>query len=834
MAYALQISGMNCASCVGRVERALADLPSIRDVQVNLATERAQFEADDPAALQAAAETLEKMGYFAKTTEVRLTLQGLSCAGCVGRAERALAAVPGVVSAAVNLATNTANVTLLDGVTPPKALAEAVTKAGYPGEFVGDTAAANPTDERAAEAMVARRRMILAAVLTLPVFVMEMGGHLFPELHHFIGSTIGHQTNWLIQWALTSLVLIGPGRVFYTKGLPALVRGAPDMNSLVAVGTLAAYGFSVVATFAPGLLPDIARAVYFEAAAVIVTLILVGRFLEARAKGRTGAAISRLVGLQVQTARVMRAGAAVDVVLDDIRVGDILIVRPGERIAVDGEVVEGTSHVDESMITGEPIPVDKGVGDAVTGGTVNGAGGFTFRATRVGADTALSQIIRMVQDAQGAKLPIQTLVDRVTYWFVPAVMILAALTVLAWLLLGPDPALTFALVAGVSVLIIACPCAMGLATPTSIMVGTGRAAEMGVLFRKGEALQRLADVDVVAFDKTGTLTQGRPELTDMVLADGFDRAQVLTLAASVEVRAEHPVAEAIIRAARAEGLAIDRTLTGFEAIAGQGVRAEVAGQRVAIGAGRLMQSEGVVIGAFGTEEVTLEAQGKTLLYVAVDGKLAALFGVADTIKPSALSAVEALHERGLKVAMITGDRQATARAIADALGIDDVAADVLPDGKVAAIDRLAGDGRKVAFVGDGINDAPALAHADIGLAIGTGTDVAVEAADVVLMSGDLTAVINAVEISQKTMRNIRQNLGWAFAYNAALIPVAAGVLYPAFGLLLSPMFAAGAMALSSVSVLSNALRLRRVRPALAPVTVRPEADVSAARTMAAE
>ncbi len=834
MAYALQISGMNCASCVGRVERALAELPHVRGVQVNLATERAQFEADDPAALQAAAKTLDEMGYPAKTADVRLKVQNLSCASCVGRAERALSSVPGVVTAAVNLATETASVTVLDGVATPQALAEAVTQAGYPGEVSGTQGTDTRADEKAAEAEEAKRRMVLAAALTLPVFVMEMGGHMIPALHHFIGSTIGHQASWIIQWALTTLVLIGPGRVFYAKGLPALVRGAPDMNSLVAVGTLAAYGFSVVATFAPALLPDVARAVYFEAAAVIVTLILVGRFLEARAKGRTGAAISRLVGMQAQTARVMRGGKAIDLAIDEIRVGDVLIVRPGERIAVDGEVVDGASHVDESMITGEPIPVDKAVGDGVTGGTVNGSGGFTYRATHVGADTALSQIIRMVQEAQGAKLPIQTLVDRVTYWFVPAVMVLAALTVLAWLVFGPDPALTFALVAGVSVLIIACPCAMGLATPTSIMVGTGRAAEMGVLFRKGEALQRLADVDVVAFDKTGTLTQGRPELTDLILAEGFERSQVLALAASVEMRAEHPVADAIVRAAESEGLPTNQPLDDFEAIAGFGVRAKMGGRSVSIGAARLMQSDGTDIEAFAAQGNTLAAQGKTIFYVALDGKAVALLAVADMIKPSALTAVRALQARGLKVAMITGDRHATARTIAGTLGIDEVVADVLPDGKVTALDRLSEDGSKLAFVGDGINDAPALARADIGIAIGTGTDVAVEAADVVLMSGELTAVLNAVEISQKTMRNIRQNLGWAFAYNAALIPVAAGVLYPASGLLLSPVFAAGAMALSSVSVLSNALRLRRVKPAIA-APVRPLADkVQQAHPMAAE
>ncbi len=831
--HSLTISGMNCASCVGRVERALAEVPGVEDVRVNLATERAEFDGADAAAIKAAEETLRDLGYPARTVDVTLRVQGLSCASCVGWVERALAAAPGVVSASVNLASETAQVTVLEGVLSPSEIAQVSTAAGYAAKVAGADAPANQSQEKAAEADDAKRRMWWAAALTLPVFLLEMGSHLIPALHGFIGSTIGHQASWLIQWALTTLVLIGPGRGFYTKGIPALFRGAPDMNSLVAVGTFAAYGFSLVATFAPGLLPEIARAVYFEAAAVIVTLILLGRWLEARAKGRTGAAIQRLVGLQVRHARVERDGVALDVPLDEVVVGDVLIVRPGERIAVDGEVIDGTSHVDESMMSGEPIPVDKSAGDPVTGGTVNGAGGFRFRATRVGADTALAQIIRMVQNAQGAKLPIQALVDRVTMWFVPAVMAFAALTVLVWLAFGPDPAFTFALVAGVSVLIIACPCAMGLATPTSIMVGSGRAAELGVLFRKGEALQRLSDVDVVAFDKTGTLTEGRPDLTEMEMADGFNRANVLSLVAAVEVRAEHPVAEAIVRAARADGLPLAEP-PEFEALPGYGVRATVSGHEVLVGADRLMERFGVAPDDLKAREAALAAQGKTVLFAAIDGKLAALIAVSDHVKPSSAAAIEALQTRGLRVAMITGDKEATAKAIAKDLGIDTVIAGVLPDGKVAALDRLRANEQVLAFVGDGINDAPALAHADVGIAIGTGTDVAVEAADVVLMSGDLSAVVTAHEVSRQTMRNIRQNLGWAFAYNTALIPVAAGVLFPVFGVLLSPVFAAGAMALSSVSVLTNALRLRGIRPALGASSQPPTAEAARKQPIAAE
>jgi Cu+-exporting ATPase len=514
---------------------------------------------------------------------------------------------------------------------------------------------------------------------------------------------------------------------------------------------------------------------------------------------------------------VIRDGEAEDLDIDDILVGDILLVRPGERIALDGEVLSGEAYVDESMITGEPVPVAKAEGDAVTGGTVNGAGSLHIRATRVGADTTLAQIIRMVEQAQGAKLPIQGLVDRITLWFVPVVMAVAALTVAIWLAVGPDPAVTLALVAGVSVLIIACrcpcPCAMGLATLTSIMVGTGRATDMGVLFRKGDALQALASVDVVALDKTGTVTEGRPEMTDLVLADGFGRAEVLSLVAAVEGQSEHPVAEAITRAAQAEGAARAEVVQ-FESVTGYGVQARVAGHDVLVGADRLMAREGLNPGNLVTPEAELAARGRTALYAAIDGRVAAVIAVADPVKSASAEAIRALHAAGLCVAMITGDKRETAEAIAREVGIDTVIAGVLPDGKVAALDELRKNGSRVAFVGDGINDAPALAHADVGIAIGTGTDVAIESAVVVLMSGDLRGVVNAVQVSRHTMRNIRQNLFWVFGYNTALIPVAAGVLYPAFGLLLSPVLAAGAMATSSVFVLSNALRLRRLRPVM--------------------
>jgi len=822
----LSIEGMTCASCVGRVEKALAGLDGVSDVAVNLAPETARVSLDDPSRLTDATQALAALGYPARTSKVTLNIASMSCASCVGRVDKALAEVPGVLSVSVNLAAETATVEYLEGAVSLGNLMAASAAIGYPAEIAEAQASQSRVARKAEEADGLRRSVLLAAILTLPVFILEMGSHLIPAFHHLVMTTVGLQTSWIIQFVLATLVLFGPGRHFYTKGFPALFKGAPDMNSLVAVGTGAAWGYSVVATFLPGLLPEGVRAVYFEAAAVIVVLILIGRWLEARAKGRTGAAIQALLGLQVRTARVVRGRDTVEVDVDALAVGDVILVRPGERIPVDGEVTEGSSNVDESMITGEPVPVQKAAGAAVTGGTVNGTGSLSFKAARVGSDTTLAQIIRMVEEAQGAKLPIQGLVDRVTLWFVPAVMVLSALTVAVWLLVGPDPALTFALVAGVSVLIIACPCAMGLATPTSIMVGTGRAAEMGVLFRKGDALQALSEVDVIALDKTGTVTEGQPSLTDLVTANGFDRDRVLSLIAAVEAQSEHPIAEAIVRGAQTEEIAVPKA-TGFRSITGYGVAATVEGQDVMVGADRYMNREGIEIAALVETEAELAGRGRTALYAAIDGKLAAVIAVADPVKPASQEAVAALHARGFKVAMITGDKRETAEAIARETGIDHVIAGVLPDGKVAALNDLRAGDRKIAFVGDGINDAPALAHADVGIAIGTGTDVAIESADVVLMSGDLRGVVNAAYVSRRTMSNIRQNLVWAFGYNVALIPVAAGVLYPAFGLLLSPVFAAGAMALSSVSVLTNALRLRRIAPAL-----REDRDTTAPRISA--
>ncbi|ETX28955.1 heavy metal translocating P-type ATPase, partial [Roseivivax isoporae] len=720
--HQFSVEGLSCAGCVGRAERALAGVPGVTAAEVNLATGRARVRHDgaDPAALSRA---LDDAGYPARRARVTLDLASMSCASCVGRVERALKAVPGVLSAEVNLATGRAEVMVIDGTVTPQALAAAARGAGYPAKLhAPDAPPRDDAAEQGREVAALRRSVIVAAALALPVFVVEMGGHAVPAFHHWLVATMGQQALWLLQWVLTTAVLAGPGRMFYVRGVPALLKGAPDMNALVALGTAAAYGYSVIATFLPGLLPEAARHVYFEAAAVIVVLILLGRLLEARARGRTGAAIRRLAGLRPRTARVVRDGAARVVAIDTIGTGDTVEVRPGERLPVDGVVTSGLSYVDESMITGEPVPVAKRTGGAVTGGTVNGTGALTIRATAVGADTVLSQIIRMVEDAQGARLPIQDLVNRITLWFVPAVLAAAVLTVAAWMLFGPAPALTHALVAGVAVLIVACPCAMGLATPTSIMVGTGRAADLGVLFRRGDALQKLRDVDVVAFDKTGTLTEGRPTLARFAAAPGHDRAALLAAVAGVEARSEHPVARAIVAGAEAEGL-VPAQAEAVEALPGMGVQACVDGHDILIGAGRLMAREGLSVAAFADEAGQRAAEGQTVLYVARDGAVAAVVAVADPVKSSARAAVEALRAEGLRVAMITGDGTATARAVARRLGIEDVVAEVMPDGKVAALARLRGSGR-IAFVGDGINDAPALAAADVGIAIGTGTDVA--------------------------------------------------------------------------------------------------------------
>lgn len=809
----LDIEGMSCASCVGRVERALKKVDGVQQVSVNLATEKASIELSHPIEMASLNQAVKAVGYNVKSPPMMtLNISGMTCASCVGRVERALKKIPEVADATVNLATEQAVIKLWSSV-DTSLLIDAVKKAGYEAEF---KTVDHDSEDSIESKLIKERKLLLLSVwgsilLTLPVFALEMGGHIFPAFHHWIDQTIGIHASWLIQFLLTSTVLFLPGLRFYLKGIPALARAAPDMNSLVALGTFAAYGFSTVATFFPEWLPEKSVAVYYEAAAMIVTLILLGRYFEAKAKGKTSQAIKHLIGLQAKTARVIRNGQVIELAVEEISQGNHVEVRPGERIAVDGVVMSGRSYVDESMISGEPVPVVKQEKSKVVGGTVNQTGLLVIEVTATGSATVLAQIVKMVEQAQGSKLPIQALVDRITMWFVPVVMGIAFLTFIAWWILGPSPAFTFALVNAVAVLIIACPCAMGLATPTSIMVGTGRGAEQGILFRKGDALQSLQSIRLVAFDKTGTLTAGKPVLTDLLTTNGFEHDFVLTQIAAVEAKAEHPIAHAIVQAAQERQLGLP-SIKDFEIVSGSGLTASIDNVPIHIGNTHYMKQLSLDISPFKVEAEQLGQAGKSPFYAAINHQLAAMIAVADPIKETSKPAIDALHAMGIKVAMITGDHHQTAQAIAAELGIDEVVAEVLPAGKVEAITQLQQREGILAFVGDGINDAPALAQADVGIAVGTGTDIAIEAADVVLMSGNLQGVVNAIALSHATIRNIHQNLFWAFVYNAALIPLAAGVLYPINGMLMSPVFAAAAMALSSVFVVSNALRLRRFRP----------------------
>ncbi|WP_211257462.1 heavy metal translocating P-type ATPase [Muricoccus aerilatus] len=804
----LPVEGMTCASCASRVERALAAVPGVTAAAVNLATHRATVEGEalDPVALR---QAVARAGYDSPMEVTEISVEGMSCASCTGRVERALAALPGVEGASVNLATHRATVRHAPGAVEREALEAAVARAGYtplpehgPGHGHGHAAAGGADPHAghagppgAGEEAGLRRDTLVAMALAAPLFLIEMGGHLVPAVHHAVEG----QAWRLVQLVLATAVMFGPGWRFHRTGWPALLRGGPEMNSLVAIGTLAAWGYSVMVTLAPALLPEGQRGVYFEASAVIVALVLLGRWLEAQSRGRASSAIRQLLDLRPATARVERDGREEEVTAESLRLGDVMRLRPGERVPTDAVVTEGESHLDESMVTGESLPVRRGPGDAVVGGTVNGRGALRLRATAVGSATVLARITRLVEEAQGGKLPVQAMADRVTRWFVPAVILVAALTFAGWMVAGAG--VSAALVAAVSVLIIACPCAMGLATPVAVMVGTGRAAALGVLFRRGAALQALRDVTVVALDKTGTLTEGRPVLTDLIPAPGFEREAVLRLVAAAEAGSEHPLAEALREAA---GEMFLPRAEAFEAVPGMGLRAVVEGRRVEVGAARFMGSLGLDVAPFAEVAAALAAQGRSPVFAAVDGQVAAVLAMADRLRDTAAPALSALKAMGLRLAMVTGDSRRTAEAVARPLPLDLVEAELRPEGKVEAVRRLRGEGR-IAFVGDGVNDGPALAAADVGIAIGTGTDVAIETAEVVLMSGDPRGVATAIGLSRATMRNIRQNLFWAFAYNVVLIPVAVAGL-------LSPELAAAAMGLSSVFVVGNALRLRRFAP----------------------
>lgn len=807
------VEGMTCGSCVARVERAIRKREGVGDVNVNLATTRASVDFDtDKTNADEIFEAVRQKGYTPVADTISFAVHGMTCGSCVARVERKLKKVPGVLSATVNLATERAEVTYLSAMTGFDNMAQAIAKAGYEAvadasEDKGESSRDGSESPADAEAQSLKRSLGLAAALTLPLFILAMARMVSGVEASLTGLMPASAWTWL-EFILATPVQFYAGRRFYRHGWAELRHLSPGMNSLVMIGSNAAYFYSIVALLAPTVFPQGTAHTYFDAAGMIVTLILLGRYLEAVAKGRTSQAIKKLVSLQAKTARVLRNGSTEDVPVEQLVRGDLIQVRPGERIPVDGQVSQGSSYVDESMITGEPVPVAKAADDKVVGGTINKNGTLTLKATAIGADSVLSQIIRLVEQAQGSKPQVQQFADRIAAIFVPIVLGVSALTFALWLGLGSVAALSFAFVAAVSVLLIACPCAMGLATPTAIMVGTGKGAEMGVLFRKGTALEQLATVDTVVLDKTGTLTRGRPELTDLQAVNGFDENTLLALAGGAEAASEHPIAEAVVQAAKSRLDALPEA-SAFQAQTGLGIDATVDGRRVQIGADRYMKQLGLDLTTVHEFRDELGQAAKTPLFVAVDGQLAGVLAVSDPPKEESAATIQTLHRLGLEVAMLTGDNRATAQAVASTLGIDRVLAEVMPDGKSAEIKRLQDAGQRVAFVGDGINDAPALAQADIGIAIGTGTDVAVEAGDVILMRGDLSGLVNATRLARRTMRTIRMNFLWAYGYNVILIPVAAGLIYPFTGFLMNPAVAAGAMSISSIFVLTNSLRLRR-------------------------
>ena len=831
----LLVEGMTCASCVAHVQEALEEVPGVSKVSVNLATEEALVDLDPrevgPSMLTRA---LDDAGYAAGVDKVTLNIGGMTCASCVAHVQDALTEVSGVLSASVNLATEQAFVQYLSGVATLKDLGDMVADAGYAVESV---AGEKETDE-ADQERLARTKEIKG--LARKVIIAGTVGAVVMTLMYVPLGTLGltsFQLN-LMLWALATPVQFWIGATFYQGAWAALKHRTTNMNTLIAVGTSVAYGYSTLLTFFESYFAD-ARLVhansvlnhstgtYFDASAIVIALVLLGRLLEARAKGQTSGAIRKLLGLRPKTARVVREDGETDILIDEVTLGDILVVRPGERIAVDGVVVTGTSSVDESMLTGESLPVEKELGSQVYGATINKTGSFRFQATKVGKDTVLSQIVRMVQEAQGSQAPIQRLVDRVASRFVPAVIGVALITIVAWIIWAPiTPVLPIAILNFVAVLIIACPCALGLATPTAIVVGMGKAAERGILISDAEALERAHKIQVVVLDKTGTLTQGKPTVTDLVVAGDRTEEEVLRLAASAERGSEHPLGAAIVAAAVEQGLALEE-VAAFQALPGHGIQAQLNGANLTLGNVALMQERGFGLNGLEARAQELSQEGKTPMFVAMDGEVGGIIAVSDTLRSEAQEAVAAMHRLGLEVVMLTGDNRRTAQAIANKVGIDRVVAEVRPDQKMQEIQTLQAQGKFVAMVGDGINDAPALTQADVGVAIGTGTDIAIASADVTLVRGDIRGVPEAIALSKATVRTIKQNLFWAFGYNTLLIPIAAGLLYvlffsssvPAgplryifgdFGFL-NPVLAAAAMALSSVSVVTNSLRLRRFK-----------------------
>ncbi len=793
----LPITGMTCAACAMSVERGLSKIKGVKNASVNFANEKATVEIEERVDLKEVEDAMKSEGYGVLTSRIDFAVRGMTCAACVAAVEKTLKGLYGVSNATVNLAAEKASVEYIPTIVNFEDFRKAVADAGYSAEMIREDYADREREAREREFLDIRKKFLISAVLTALVIAGSM-------------LSIPFLSRQSILFLLSTPVQFWAGMRFHRAAWSAIRHRTTNMNTLITVGTFAAYIYSVIATFTPGffLRGDIVPGVYYDTSCAIITLILLGRMLEARAKGRTSEAIKSLMRLQPKTARVLRDGVEKELMIDEVTTGDIVVMRPGERIPVDGEISEGYSTVDESMLTGESLPVEKSAGDKVFGGTINKAGSFRLKATKVGKETALGHIIRLVEEAQGSKAPIQRLADKTASIFVPVVISLAVATFVIWYLLGPKPSFTISLMNFIAVLIIACPCSLGLATPTAIMVGTGKGAEKGILIRDAEALELAHKIQAVVLDKTGTVTKGEPEVVDVVTVGGYDADHVLMVAGSAERVSEHPLGRAIVRKAEEKGMRFGDAKE-FMAVPGGGVRASLNGDSVLIGNLSLIQNEGVDVSSVRDIGENISSEAKTPVFMAVNRRMAAVFAIADTIKEGSMDAVKDLRDMGIQVSMLTGDHKKTAEAIAKIVGVDRVFAEVMPEQKVEVVKSLKKEGKITAMVGDGINDAPALTEADVGIAIGTGTDIAIEASDITLIRGDLRSVVEAIRLSRLTLRTIKQNLFWAFFYNVVGIPVAAGVLFPFGGPLLNPMIASAAMAFSSVSVVSNSLRLRR-------------------------
>ncbi len=816
MEKSLKIQGMTCASCAKTVEKATKKVQGVTDASVNFATEKLNVTFDDSKVTVKDIQTaIEKAGYKALSEAVSKTMkiEGMTCASCAKNVEKATKKLNGVTEANVNFATEKLTISYEPTVVKVSEIKKAIEKAGYKA-IEEETSVDADKERKEKEIKSLWRRFLISAIFTAPLLYMAMG-HMFGEkiglkLPEIIDPMMNPWNFAIVQLLLTTPTMI-VGYRYFTVGFKALFKGSPNMDSLIAIGTAAAYVYGIYAIVQIyGGNGDYANELYFEAGGVILTLITLGKYLESVTKGKTSEAIKKLMGLAPKTAIIIRDGKEVEISIEDVEVGDVIVVKPGEKMPVDGEVIEGTTSVDESMLTGESIPVEKNIGDNIIGASINKNGSIKYKATKVGKDTALAQIIKLVEDAQGSKAPIAKLADVISGYFVPVVIILSIVAALAWYFFGGQSTV-FALTIFISVLVIACPCALGLATPTAIMVGTGKGAENGVLIKSGVALETTHKIKTIVFDKTGTITEGKPKVTDIVTANGITEKDLLQLTASAEKGSEHPLGEAIVKGAEEKGLEFKK-LDSFNAIPGHGIEVTIEGKNILAGNRKLMVERKISLENLESTSNKLAEEGKTPMYVAIDNKIAGIIAVADTVKENSKRAIEKLHQMGIEVAMITGDNRRTAEAIAKQVGIDRTLAEVLPQDKANEVKKLQSEGKKVAMVGDGINDAPALAQADIGIAIGSGTDVAMESADIVLMRSDLMDVPTAIQLSKSTIKNIKENLFWAFAYNTLGIPIAMGALYIFGGPLLNPMFAAAAMSLSSVSVLANALRLKRFKP----------------------